>query len=163
MRYQEFANLAEPLVVRGTDDLELPATARGTGWADALLPGGAAVLARYDHPHHGGYPAVVSAAHGAGRITTVGTVPDDALARAVVDMAAPAGDDPWRALVAGSVTVLSGTNAGGARVRFVHNWSWEPTSVTAPAAVRDVLAGTSTAAGGDVALGAWDVRVLVEQ
>lgn len=163
VRYQEFANLAAPLPVLGTDGLALPAGARATGWADALLPGGAEVLARYDHPHHGAYPAAVTAAHGSGRITTVGTVPDDAFARALVDMAAPAGEDPWRALVAGSVTVLSGTNGAGARVRFVHNWSWEPTSVTVPTAVRDVLAGTSIDASGEVELGPWDVRVLVEE
>jgi beta-galactosidase len=163
VRYQEFANLGAPVPVRGTGGFELPQGAQATGWVDALLPGGAEVLAEYEHPHHGAFPAVVSAAHGAGRVTTVGTVPDDDFARALVARVAPVGEDRWRALVAGSVTVLSGTNADGARVRFVHNWSWDPTTVTVPAAVRDVLAGTTTAADGRVELGAWDVRVLVEE
>lgn len=166
--YQEFANLSEPLAVRGGGvrgggALELPADATATGWADALVVDGAEVLVEYDHPHHGRFPAVVTAAHGSGRITTVGTVPDDALATALVEWAAPRGDDVWRALVDGPVTVHSATSGAGRRLRFVHNWSWEPTTVVVPATVRDVLGDGTTASGEELSLGPWDVRVLIEE
>jgi beta-galactosidase len=45
----------------------------------------------------------------------------------------------------------------------VHNWSWEPATVTLPAAVRDVLTGTELGERAELSLGPWDVRVLVER
>ena len=164
VRYQEFANLSTPLVVRASGSaLRLPAGARATAWVDSLVPDGAEVLAEYEHPHFGSWPAVVSAASGQGRITTVGTVPDEAFARALLEWLAPAEDDGWRTSPAASVTVSSATTGQGRRLRFVHNWSWDPVTLASPAAVRDVLAGSAIVAGGDLALGPWDVRVLVEE
>jgi beta-galactosidase len=95
----------------------------------------------------------------------VGTVPDDAFARSLLTWLVPADDDAWRAVAVQPVTVLSATSGAGRRLRFVHNWSWEPTTVAAPVAVTDPLSGTALAAGDDIELGAcgaWDVRVLVE-
>jgi beta-galactosidase len=46
-------------------------------------------------------------------------------------------------------------------VHIVHNWNWDPVSVTAPLPLADVLAGTSIAANTSVQLGPWDVRVFV--
>ena len=161
-RYQEFTNLGSPVPVHGTGDgLDLPTGATATQWVDLLVAGEARVLAEYEHPHLGSWPAVTSAAHGSGRVTTVGTVPDTAFARALLTWLVPA-DDDWRRLAVQPVTVLSATSGEGRRLRFVHNWSWEPTSVPAPVAVTDALTGTSLAAGDDIALGAWDVRILVE-
>ncbi len=163
--YQEFSNVGTPVPVRGTGgDLDLPTGATATGWADFLVPDGtssARVLAEYEHPHLGRWPAVVTAQHGAGRVTTVGTVPDDAFAQALLSWLVPA-DDDWRRLAVQPVTVLSATSGAGRRLRFVHNWSWEPTSVAAPVGVTDALSGATLAAGDAIELGAWDVRVLVE-
>ncbi|WNB84347.1 beta-galactosidase trimerization domain-containing protein [Cellulomonas sp. ATA003] len=162
VRYQEFANLGSALPVRGTGrGLELPDDAAATGWVDGLIAEGAEVLASYEHPHHGRWPAVVTAKHGAGRITTVGTVPGPAFARALLSWLVPL-DDDWRRIAVQPVTVLSATTRQGRRVRFVHNWSWEPTSVPAPSAVTDAVSGVALIAGDAVALGAWDVKVLVE-
>ncbi len=55
---------------------------------------------------------MTSAAHGAGRVTTVGTVPDDAFARALLTWLVPV-DDDWRRLAVQPVTVLSATSARG--------------------------------------------------
>ena len=162
--YQEFTNLGEPVpvqVVSGAG-LDLPAGTTATGWADCLVPQGAEVVASYDHPHLGRWPAVTTTANGAGRVTTVGTVPDDGFARALLTWLVPPGEDGWRALAVQPVTVLSATSGAGARLRFVHNWSWTPTTVAAPVAVTDAISGTALAAGDDIELGAWDVRVLVE-
>ncbi|WP_181802855.1 Beta-galactosidase C-terminal domain, partial [Streptomyces shenzhenensis] len=64
----------------------------------------------------------------------------------------------------GERTVLrrpGGRGDYGRRVHIVHNWSWEATSVPAPVHLTDVLDSTSLAAGAALALGPWDVRVLV--
>jgi beta-galactosidase len=161
--YQEFTNLGTPVPVHGTGaGLDLPPGATATGWVDCLVPQGADVLAEYEHPQLGRWPAVTTAASGSGRVTTVGTVPDGAFARSLLTWLVPAGDDAWRAVAAQPVTVLSATSGAGRRLRFLHNWSWEPITVAAPVAVTDALSGTSFDAGDDLELRAWDVRVLLE-
>ncbi|BDZ41797.1 hypothetical protein GCM10025865_10960 [Paraoerskovia sediminicola] len=197
--YEEFTNLLEPVRVvspgeradgapDGARGLDVPAGATAEAWVDCLLPGspdaggaggagehGATVLARYDHPHLGEFAAVTTRVHGAGRVTTVGTVPGVDLARAVVGWAAPAPLAGWQDLPA-SVTVSTSTTADGRRVHVVHNWSWDRVEVTAPAGLELVVrpghgdtsgaddvpaAGASVSAGERVALGAWDVLVAV--
>ncbi|UFU03767.1 beta-galactosidase [Ruania suaedae] len=160
--YQEFANLSAPVGVRGSG-LEVPEGATATAWADYLrVSGSAEVLAEYDHRALGAYPAVTTAVAGAGRVTMVGTVPDPALAVALMRWVAPGEGDAWRGLTGGSVTMTSATNSEGRRLRVLHNWSWEPAAVTLPAAVTDVLGEERLAGGATLELGAWDVRVLVE-
>ena len=169
--YDEFASIDTPLAVRGTDGFELPDDATATSWVDSLQVLDADVLARYDHPHFGRWPAVTTRAHGSGRVTTVGTIPDPALARAVLAWAVaqggpaaassgPAGPG-WRPQ-GPSQTVSGATNPAGERVRFVHSWSWEPSTFVLPGAVRDLLSGEELAAGAELTLGPWDVRVLLE-
>ncbi|UFU07371.1 beta-galactosidase [Ruania halotolerans] len=163
VNYQEFSNLSAPVPVGGSG-IDVPAGATATAWADYLrVSGSAEVLVEYDHPALGAYPAVTTASAGAGRVTTVGTVPDPALAAAVLRRVAPGEGDAWRALAGGSVTVTSAINGEGRRLRVLHNWSWEQATVTLPAAVTDVLGdGASLAAGERLELGAWDVRVVLE-
>jgi beta-galactosidase len=43
----------------------------------------------------------------------------------------------------------------------VHNWSWTEAQVRVPLSLRDVLDGAGLSTGSMLALGAWDVRVLV--
>jgi beta-galactosidase len=161
--YQEFANLDTPVPV-WSDGTAFSTAGRATRWADGLRAEGADVVATYDHPHHGRFAAITTAQAGAGRVTVVGTVPDRTLARDLLDWLVPADGDPWRGLRAGAVTVTSATTGAGARLRVVHNWSWEPTSCTVPVAVRDALGDDALAldAGEALALGPWDVRVLLE-
>lgn len=155
--YDEFSTLRRPVPVTGT--------LRGAAshWVDGVQlgePADAEVLACYDHPHFGRWPAVTTRRHGAGRVTYVGTVPDPDLAAALFDWCAPAGDDAWRP-AAPSQTVTGATAADGrTRLRFVHNWSWEATAFPLPARARDVVTGETFPAGHDLALGPWDVRVL---
>ncbi|MBC3764006.1 beta-galactosidase [Quadrisphaera sp. RL12-1S] len=175
--YQEFSNLDAPLPLvpgaspDGLPALELPAGAQARTWVDGLrADGGAAALLGYDHPHFGRFPAVTTAARGAGRVTVVGTEPDAATAAALVAWAVAASSSPVARTSTAqrrwdgpeSVTVSSATAADGARVHVVHNWSWTPAAVRPPVPVRDLLAAGSAPVGDEVALGAWDVRVLVE-
>jgi len=162
--YQEFTNLPSPIPVRSVvDGLDLPSGAHATGWADGLVVAGAEVIVEYEHPFVGTWPAVVTAAHGDGRVTTVGTVPDADLARALVEWLVPVADDVWRAVATASVTVYSATSGAGRRLRFLHNWSWEPAGFVVPVAVRDALSDDIIERDHEVSLGPWDVRVLVEE
>jgi beta-galactosidase len=162
--YQEFTNLPVPVPVRSVGGaLDLPSGAHATGWADALVVAGAEPIVLYEHPFVGTWPAVVTAAHGEGRITTVGTVPDAGLARALVEWLVPMADDAWRAVATASVTVYSATSGEGRRLRFLHNWSWEPAGVVVPVAVRDALSDDIIERDHEVSLGPWDVRVLIEE
>jgi beta-galactosidase len=134
------------------------ADAVATHWVDGLIDEGGEVLVGYEHPHFGRFPAVVTRAHGEGRITTVGTVPDPSFGADLARWLVP--DTTWPGLP-GSVTVSSATNRDGRRVHVVHNWSWDPVSVTLPQPLVDLLdpAGATVSA---LDLGSWDVRVLGE-
>jgi beta-galactosidase len=181
--YQEFSNVLEPVrLLPGENDrsggegglppLTLPTGATATAWVDALIPEGATVLARYDHPQFGRWPAVVSTAHGHGRITTIGTVPDPAAAGAVLDWAVNLSGGPstrgrrtpahrrWNGPA--SVTVASATAPDGSRIHVIHNWSWTPATATVPIGAEDLLGDAVFAAGSSLELGSWDVRVLKE-
>jgi beta-galactosidase len=161
--YDEFSNLSVELPVRpAASGLRMPEGAAGTRWADGLQVTGAEVLARYEHPHFGQWPAITTNAHGKGRISYVGTVPNQQLAQALFRWLAPKEISGWRT-PAESVTSTSATARDGRRVRFLHNWSWQPTTVRIPVRVRDVLDGHELAVGDELSLGSWDVRVLVEQ
>ena len=163
--YQEFSNLATPVRVTGSAGaLELPAAAAGEAWADYLRVSDDSVqiLARYEHPAFGPYPAITTVEAGLGRVTVVGTVPNAELSAALVSWALPAGSDAWSALTAGSVTATSATTAAGRRLRVLHNWSWEACSETLPSDVTDLLASEPLKAGAVIELGPWDVRVFLE-
>jgi beta-galactosidase len=160
--YNEYTNLAVPVPLRpGTAaGFALPDGATATAWADALVPEGAEVVVGYEHPHLGRWAAVTTNAHGEGRVTYVGTLPDRALAVALAHWLRPA-PDAW-ADRPETVTVTSARNREGGRLRFVSNWSWEPTSLALPVAAQDLLSEMDLLEGEDLDLAAWDVRVLVE-
>ncbi|MEV7887078.1 beta-galactosidase [Streptomyces sp. NPDC002817] len=162
VQYDEFSNLVREVPVRSASDgpLDLPEGATATHWAEGLTVTDADVLVEYDHPHFGRWPAVTTRRHGAGRVTTVGTVPGRDLARALAAWMTPASRDAWTDLPE-SVTATTGTSPDGRRVHIVHNWSWEPARAQAPVDLSDALTGASLPAGTALELGAWDVRVLV--
>jgi beta-galactosidase len=161
--YDEFSNLSEPIGVTAPHDgaLVLDEAARGTRWADGLNVENADVLARYNHPHFSRWATATTRPHHSGRITCVGTVPNPALARALMSWISPGADTAWRRSHP-SITMTSARSRDGQTVRFVHNWSWETVSVRLPGGVRDVLAERQHAGGETLGLGPWDVRVLVD-
>jgi beta-galactosidase len=161
--YDEFSNLSGELPVRPVDGspLQVGAAASATRWIDGLTPTDAEVLARYEHPHFGRWPAITTREHGAGRITCVGTVPNQGLAIELSRWLVPNPRHGWQQLP-DSVTATTATAADGRRVHVVHNWSWEPVTVTAPLELRDVLGDEVQPAQQPLVLEPWDVRVFVE-
>ena len=140
VRYQEFSNLGEPLPVAAeTDAIALSDGAAATDWIDGLISDGAKVIIGYDHPHFGRFPTVVSNEYGQGRITTVGTLPNPALAADLVRWLISGPDPMWGPLPP-SVTVHSATNADGERIHVIHNWSWTPAQLALPREMTDILA-----------------------
>ncbi|MFF4019766.1 beta-galactosidase [Streptomyces sp. NPDC001843] len=160
--YEEYSNLLRELPVRAAEGspLEFAEDMTATNWLDGLTVTDAEVLAAYDHPHFGRWPAVTTRRHGAGRVTCVGTVPGRHLAQALARWLAPAARSGWHNLPP-SVTATTGTATDGRHVHVIHNWSWEPARVTAPHELTDVLDDAFVPAGAPVDLGAWDVRVFV--
>ena len=166
--YDELANLTEPLEVAAASDapdgvatLALRDGSAATDWIDGLTPTTADDLVSYVHPHFGRWPAVTTRAHGAGRITMVGTVPNQQLAHSIAEWLVAEPVAAWGDLPP-SVTATSSTGPDGRRVFFVHNWSWLEHSVAIPRELVDVLdaAGPVLTSGSALELGAWDVRVL---
>ncbi|WP_127793884.1 beta-galactosidase [Agromyces sp. LHK192] len=157
VHYEEYSNLRTDLAIEG-----LPGT--GTRWADGLIVDAAEVVAGYDHPRFGDFPAVTTNAHGDGRITVVGTVPSPELAEAIVRraVAAPIADDLAPDL-ARPVQVSSGRLPDGRRAWFLFNWGWGPQSVTLAASVTDLISGDGLVAGTDVSLDAWSTRTFVDR
>jgi beta-galactosidase len=162
LRYLEFSNLVAAVPLRAAEGVDI-AGGLATGWADGIVPTTASALAWYDHPHFGRWPAITTNVHEAGRVTYVGTLPDAGLARWLGGwMASVSGvGDEWRQRDQ-RVTTHGARMGNGRRVRFVFNWSWEPSVAITPVAVDDLLGGMHVDARARVQLQPWDVRVLVE-
>ena len=119
--YEETSSLAEPVPVAGM------LTGSATTLAEGLVLDGAEALATYAHPHLGRWAAVTTRPVGAGRITVVGTVPDQELASAIARWLAPSPVGGWTTDAA--VTVATSGTATG-RLHVVHNWGWAPAAAT---------------------------------
>jgi beta-galactosidase len=168
VEYDEYSNLdgAVPVQAMPAPDgapLVLDAAAAATRWIDGLVATTADVVVRYDNRHFGRWPAVTTRDYGAGRITTVGTVPDARLARDLLrwSVGRSGRPRPWHAEHP-SVTITSAINRHGSRLRFVHNWSWDDVTLTMPSAATDVLSGAVLETGSHLRLGPWDVRIFAE-
>ena len=176
MHYLEFSNLSMniPLTAgpedpadgttdsNGDDVFALPPGSHATAWADGLVSEGATVLAGYDHPHFGRWAAITTHSDSAGRVTWVGTLPDDATIAALARWAVPQPANKAWAGVGESITVTGAQRRDGRHLAFIGNWSAAPGEVTVPHDVTDLLTGVVTPEGASVALQAWDFRVLLE-
>ena len=158
-------------VLEPRDDIAVAATgpfaasdgATARLWADGLINDGAEVLARYEHPRFGDFPAVTTNAHGAGRVTVVGTVPSPALAADLVRWAVPS---PVADRLASDrelpVTVASGSLPDGRRAGSSSTGAGPrlPSPSTARSPTRSPP--TAHAAGTELPLAAWSTLTLID-
>ena len=110
--YDEMISLPAPVPVAGS------LRGAATGFAEGLVATDAEVLAAYQHRHLGRWAVVTTRAAGAGRITVVGTVPDQDLAAALVRWLVPDAVGGWTA--GDSVTVSTSTDPSGAALPNVN-------------------------------------------
>jgi len=151
--YDEMASLPSPVPVVG------PLRGAATGFAEGLVATEAEVLACYQHPHLGRWAAITTKPAGAGRITVVGTVPDQDLAADLVRWLVPQAVDGWT--TDDSVTVSTSTDTRAAiRLHVLHNWSWDEATASPSSPVTDMLGGGRHPPGEKITLGAWDVRLF---
>jgi beta-galactosidase len=163
--YNEYSNLAKPLPLRDSGNgLTLPPESRGEGWADSLELEGATALASYDHPHFGQFPAVTSHPLGKGRVTYIGTLPNAPMAEAVASwVLRESGIEPLVADPPASVRVNTARSAAGERLWFLSNWSGVPVTIPAlPVGGKELFTGNRLEPGSGLALGPWDVNIVVE-
>lgn len=162
--YNMYSHLSAPLRLRDTaSGLELSDGAAVEGWADELQLEGAQPLAYYDHPHFGRFPAAVTHPVEAGRVTYLGTLPNEVAAQDIASwVLRQSGIEPPGVGLPESVRLTRARSAAGERLWFLSNWSFEDRSVAAPAAGRDLFTGTTWDTEDELALGPWDVTVLRE-
>ncbi len=154
MSYQEFT-VPGITTVRG-----LPVR----GFMELVMPDGAEVVERYEHPYWKDYAAVTKNAFGKGSAWYIGGyVAVDVLKDVLKKAAAPEASD-WK-MEDGSeacwpVIVRRGVNDAGQEICFVLNYSMEEQRVVCPAEAVDLISGSKYAAGSAVALKPWDALVL---
>lgn len=162
--YEEFSNLDEPLTVESVDasTFTVDAGAAGSLWSDGLKPDGATILATYAHPRFGAFPAITTHTSGAGRTTTVGTVPNPQLAVSLVRWAVPdVTATPLSSEKPDAVTISSGSMPDGTRAYFIFNWSWDEHEVVLSLDATEPAAASQHASGATLKLPAWGCRVLL--
>jgi beta-galactosidase len=151
--YDEMASLPSPVPVHGS------LRGAATGFAEGLVASGAEVFASYQHPHLGRWAAVTTRPVGAGRITVVGTVPDQDLAAGLARWLVPHAMGGWT--TDDSVTVSTSTDTSAAtRLHVLHNWSWDEATASPSCPVSDMLGGEHHPPGAKITLRAWDVRLF---
>jgi beta-galactosidase len=132
--YDEMASLPSPVPVHGS------LRGAATGIAEGFVASDAEVLARYQHPHLGRWAAVTTRPAGEGRITVVGTVPDQDLAADLVRWLAPRAEGGWT--TDDLVTVSTSSDPSTAtQLHVLHNWSWDEATAAPSCTVTDVLGG----------------------
>jgi beta-galactosidase len=162
--YLEYSNLSAPLrlVSAAGSQLSLSEDAQAIAWADGLTDEGATTLVSYAHPHFGRWAAVTTNEVGSGRLTYIGTLPDEGTVAALARWIVPNRQNGQWIELPPSATVTGATRPDGSRLVFVGNWSDTGIDVAVPLAVSDLLSDEQLSAGDSLHLGPWDIRVLIE-
>lgn len=161
--YQEFSNLKQPLPLAG-DPFGVGDANRVSVWAELLIPETAEVVARYDHPFFGRFPAVTRNRFGQGTLVYQGTMLSDELQRAVLVQALEAAGlkGPDQELPA-RVGVRHGRLRSGEAVHFYLNYTGQEQQFEYPwGAGADLLSGREVTSRGSVRLAPWDLMIIVE-
>jgi beta-galactosidase len=163
-RYQEFSSLRTPLSLKG-DPFKVGDDNKVSEWAEMLIPESAQVLAYYDHPFFGKYPAITRNKFGNGTLTYEGTVLSDKLQDKVLldvlQMSGLAGPDQQ---LPASVHVKHGTNRAGHTLHYYLNYSSEAQTFKYPyGAGEELLTETAVISSQTLTLKSWDLAIIEEK
>ncbi|MCW5979779.1 MAG: beta-galactosidase [Bryobacteraceae bacterium] len=162
--YQEFSTLAEPLPLKG-DPFSAGADNRVSVWAEMIVPETAEMLAFYDHPFFGRYPAITRNKYGRGTLTYEGAYLSDGLQRKVVAQAIEnAGLAGPEQRLPSKVRLKRGISNRGKTMRYFLNYSGETQEFENPyGAGQEVITGRAVAEKQTLALPPWDLAIVEEK
>jgi beta-galactosidase len=161
--YQEFSNLAKPLVLRG-DPFHAGAENTVSDWAEMLVLDQAKALAYYDHPFFGKYPAITENYFGKGTVTYEGSVLSDRLQEKVLERVLEQAQlmGPDQKLPA-AVRVKHGEGRAGKAIHYYFNFSAGPQQVVyAHGAGRELVSDHQIKKGEALSLEPWGVAIVEE-
>jgi beta-galactosidase len=163
LHYQEFTNLAEPVLLT-PDPYSVGEQNRGAVWEEFLVPDTAQVVASFDDPYWH-FPAITHNQYGKGTLTYEGTFPTEILQREVIrNVLKGAGlTGPDQALPA-VVKVRHGRNVEGKLLHYYFNFSGEGQPVSYPYGNgTELLTNASMKQGQALRLKPWDLAIIGEQ
>jgi beta-galactosidase len=161
--YQEFANLKQPLSLKG-DPYQAAEENKASVWGEFITLETAQALAYYDHPFYGKYPALTRNRYGQGTLTYEGTFLSDRLQEKVLlevlTLAGLAGPDQQ---LAAPVRVKHGVNQAGKTLHYYLNYSSQSQTFTYPYAKGlDLLSRKPVEKSQAVTLAPWDLFIIEE-
>lgn len=160
--YQEFSNLTEALPLQG-DPFQLGKENRVSVWADFIIPETAEILARYEHPFFGKYPAITRNRFGKGTLTYQGTHLSLPLQKAVLTkvLELASASRPAEGLP-GPVRVKHALGKDGEKIHFYLNYSSKEQNIDSSVEGIEILTGKEVAQGVSIGLEPWGVAIISE-
>lgn len=163
--YQEFANLQQPLKLKGDPFQVGDDENKASVWAEFLIPETAQPLAFYDHPFYGKWPALTRNKYGKGTLTYEGTFLSDKLQEKVLldvlNLAGLAGPDQQ---LPARLHVKHGVDNAGRNLHYYLNYSSQSQTFTYPySSGVDLLTRKAINKSQAVELGPWDLVIIEEK
>ena len=159
--YQQFTTLSQLPLMENNFDVEADDN-YVSYWAELLVPEGAEVLGRYDHPYWNKYAAIVRNTYGKGRVTYLGTWPSDAILRELLkEHLGSAGinipDSQF------PVIIRNGINSNDKTLHYIFNYSQEELLVNYSFRDgTDLLSQEKIDTGDIVTIKPWDLLIVKE-
>ena len=162
--YQEFTNLKTPLRLKD-DPFGAGEENRVSVWADYIIPEKAKVLAFYDHPEFGRYPAVTRNAFGKGTMTYEGTLPSEPLQEKILeDTLRTAGVSLADNGLPVAIKVRHGLLRNGKTAHFFLNFSSEARELAYMYGDGiEILSGNPAVRSQKIALPPWGLAIIEEK
>ncbi len=162
--YQEFSNLEKPLALKD-DPFHVGAANQVSYWAEFLMPDHAKVIATYDHPFFGKWPAITENDFGAGSLLYEGTCLSNELQTAILkgELEKLELDGPDQQLPS-AVHVQHGINRLGKRLHYYFNYSAAEVKLNyAYGTGTNLLDGKPIVNAAQLTLAPWDLAIIEEQ
>ena len=132
------------------------------GWSDLLICEEAEVIAKYKDPFLSNYAAITSNSYEKGRVTVIGTIPDQELGESLGNWISNSISHVNPLFSSSeSVTISSATSKDNRNLYFVFNWGWETASVAISKDLHDVVSGNNYLSGETIKIESWGVAIFI--